>query len=121
MSLLDSSIKVGSLELRNRLVMPPMATAKSQADGKVTEELCDYYEEKSHGGHIGLIITEHSFISPAGKASKGQLSIAQDSDVAGLKKISSRDPAKSDTCFCANQSRRRISKKRNHGLRTAKC
>lgn len=87
MSLLDSSIKVGSLELRNRLVMPPMATAKSQADGKATEELCDYYEEKSHGGHIGLIITEHSFISPAGKASKGQLSIAQDSDVAGLKKI----------------------------------
>lgn len=87
MSLLGSPINVGNLELPNRLVMPPIATSKSQEDGRVTEELCQYYAEKSAGGHIGLLITEHSYISPEGKAGNGQLSIAKDSDVAGLTKL----------------------------------
>lgn len=87
MSLLGSPIKVGKLELPNRLVMPPMATAKAKEDGAVTKALCDYYSEKSQGGYIGLIITEHSFISQEGKASKGQLSISKDSDVAGLAEL----------------------------------
>ncbi|MGG5373174.1 NADH:flavin oxidoreductase [Enterococcus sp. AZ196] len=87
MSLLNSPIQIGRLEIVNRLVMPPMATAKSQENGEVTRELCEYYAEKSRGGHIGLIITEHSYVSPAGKASKGQVSIAKDSDIAGLEKV----------------------------------
>ena len=67
--------------------MPPMATAKAGNDGKVSQALCNYYDEKSHGGYIGLIITEHSFISPEGKAGNGQLAIADDSDIDGLAKI----------------------------------
>lgn len=87
MSLLGSPIKVGNLELPNRLVMPPIATSKSQEDGEVTEALCEYYAEKSAGGHLGLLITEHSYICQEGKANKGQLSISKDSDVAGLTKL----------------------------------
>lgn len=87
MSLLNTPITVNKMELPNRLVMPPMATAKSDADGKVTEELCAYYAEKSGGGYIGLVITEHSYVSMEGKASKDQLSIADDRDVAGLKNL----------------------------------
>lgn len=87
MSLLGSPINVGNLELPNRLVMPPIATSKSQEDGEVTEALCEYYAEKSAGGHIGLLITEHSYICQEGKANKGQLSISKDSDVAGLTKL----------------------------------
>lgn len=87
MRLLNTPIQIGRLELKNRLVMPPMATAKSSPEGEVTEALCDYYDEKSAGGYIGLIITEHSYVSPEGKASKGQLSIARDSDVAGLTRL----------------------------------
>ena len=34
-----------------------------------------------------MIILEHSYICPEGKASKGQLSIAKDSDIVGLKKL----------------------------------
>ncbi len=80
-------IKAGSLELANRLVMPPMATAKSKADGKVSQELIDYYAEKSKGGYISLIIIEHSFIRLEGKASDGQLSVADDSVAEGLKAL----------------------------------
>lgn len=87
MRIFETPIRIKNLELRNRLVMPPMATAQSGMDGQVTEQLCNYYDEKSRGGYIGLIITEHSFISPEGRASKGQLSIANDGDVAGLSRL----------------------------------
>ncbi len=87
MSLLNSPITVGNIEIKNRLVMPPMATAKADQNGNVTENLCEYYSEKSRYGYIGLIITEHSFVSPEGKASKEQLSISKDTDIEGLKNL----------------------------------
>ena len=85
MNFLNTPITINQLELPNRLVLPPMATAISAPDGTVTPSLCDYYSEKSSGGYIGLIITEHSYILPNGRASERQLSIANDSDIDGLK------------------------------------
>ncbi len=87
MACLVETLKAGRLELANRLVMPPMATEKSRAGGKVSPELIDYYEEKSRGGYIGLIIIEHSFVRPDGKASEGQLSAGDDSVVDGLRSL----------------------------------
>ncbi len=87
MSELLKPLKIGNLELSNRLIMPPMATSKSQGDGKVSQDILDYYKEKSEGGYISLIIIEHSFINQQGKASNGQLSVSDDSDIQGLKKL----------------------------------
>lgn len=87
MHILNTPIRVNHLELKNRLVMPPMATAKSDPDGHVMPDICAYYDEKSAGGYIGLIITEHSFISQEGKASQGQMSLSRDSDVSGLTQL----------------------------------
>ncbi len=87
MSYLLKPLKVRSLELANRLVMPPMATAKAETDGKVSQALLDYYEEKSRGGYISLIIIEHSYITPEGKASDNQLAVSDDSMVPGLAKL----------------------------------
>src|SRR3712207_2321852 len=86
MSMVKSPIIINQMQLKNRLVMPPMATSKSD-NGRVSQALLDYYQEKSAGGYLGLIITEHSYVTIAGKASAGQVSIADDSDVAGLKKL----------------------------------
>ncbi|TDT62355.1 NADH:flavin oxidoreductase [Fonticella tunisiensis] len=88
MSYLLKPLQIGNLTLSNRLVMPPMATARSKEDGGVSQEILDYYDEKSRGGYISLIIIEHSFISQEGKASKNQLSVADDSVIEGLKKLS---------------------------------
>jgi NADPH2 dehydrogenase len=85
MSLLNSSQQVGAMTLKNRLVMPPMASARADIDGKVSEALLDYYVENSAGGYLSMIIIEHSFIHPSGKASDGQLSVARESDLPGLK------------------------------------
>jgi len=69
MSYLHEPLNRNRVKLKNRLVMPPMATAKSNPDGKASKELIDYYNEKSHGGYISLVIVEHSYISQQGKAS----------------------------------------------------
>jgi len=87
MALLLESLQAGPLLLKNRLVMPPMATSKAEPDGKVSQAILDYYAEKSMGGYISLIIVEHSFISQEGKASNNQLSVADDSVVENLGKL----------------------------------
>ncbi|MDF2672221.1 MAG: NADH:flavin oxidoreductase/NADH oxidase [Clostridiales bacterium] len=87
MSQLLKPLEVGNLKLKNRLVMPPMATSKAESDGKISHEILDYYREKSQGGYISLIIIEHSFIRQDGKASNQQLSVAEDSVVEGLKEL----------------------------------
>jgi len=87
MKLLISELPVGSLTLKNRLVMPPMATPKNENNGLATDEVCKYYAEKSQGGFLGLVITEHCYVSIEGKAHNGQLSLADDSTVAGLAQL----------------------------------
>jgi len=87
MAYLNKALEESKLVLKNRLVMPPMATAKSDIDGRLNNDVLDYYEEKSKGGFISLIIIEHSFISQKGKASDRQLSIAEDDKVNDLKKL----------------------------------
>lgn len=76
--ILKTPIQINSLKLNNRLVLPPMATSKSLKGGIPGDELLAYYNEKSEGGYIGLIITEHAYVCKEGQASKNQLSIAAD-------------------------------------------
>jgi len=88
MKYLSKPFNNGKINLKNRLIMPPMATAKSETNGRITQDLIDYYNEKSKGGYISLIIIEHSYISEDGKASKNQISIAEDSVIDDLRKLS---------------------------------
>ena len=88
MAYLNQPLTNGKLPLKNRLVMPPMATAKSAADGSITGEVLDYYEDKTKGGYLSLVIIEHSYVALAGKAGQRQLSIGDDSLVEGLQKLS---------------------------------
>lgn len=87
MSYLLKNLDNCKLELKNRLVFPPMATSKSEGLGEVSTEILDYYDEKSQGGYVSLFIIEHSFITQQGKASIGQLSVADEKNVEGLKKL----------------------------------
>ena len=87
MALLKTPIEINGLTIPNRLVMPPMATAKATAEGAVTDELVAYYDEKSAGGYLGLVIVEHAFVSADGMARPNQVSIAKDGDIEGLTRI----------------------------------
>lgn len=83
---INEEIKVNRLVLKNRLVMPPMATSGC-VDGKVSDTLLRYYDEKSAGGYLGVIITEHSYVHVQGKADAGQMSVSQDDDIEGMRKL----------------------------------
>ena len=84
--MLQNAIQIGKLTLKNRLAMPPMATGKTD-NGLVTDELIAYYRDRAHFSAPGLIILEHAFITPAGRANAGQLSIADDDCIAGLSRL----------------------------------
>lgn len=86
MNKMKDPIKINQIVLKNRLVMPPMATSKSE-DGVVNQAILDYYNEKSRGGYIGLIITEHNYVNHQGIANPGQTSISRDSDIDGLRRL----------------------------------
>ena len=49
MTVLTDPFVSKKFSLKNRLVMPPMATGKSD-DGKVSKDLLAYYDEKTKGG-----------------------------------------------------------------------
>jgi len=49
--------KIGSLCLKNRIVMPAMGVSMAEPDGRANEHIIRYYEERAKGG-CGLIITE---------------------------------------------------------------
>ncbi len=75
---------IGSMSLKNRLVMPPMATNFGTKEGMVTQRTIDYYEERAKGG-VGLVIVEFTGVdSPVGRATPRQLLIDDDKFVPGL-------------------------------------
>lgn len=48
-SMLLSPMKIGNLEIKNRTVMTAAEFSMGQANGKPTEKLMDYYEERAKG------------------------------------------------------------------------
>ena len=84
--LLQNQIQIGTLQVRNRLVMPPMQTNKA-LNGHVTEELVQYYRDRAVLSRPGIIITEHSCITESGRAAEGQLSFASDEMIEEHKRL----------------------------------
>lgn len=84
---LERSFTVKGMTLRNRLVMPPMATERSAPDGSVSDKTVEYYEEKAADETLGLIITEHSFILPQGKASPSQSGLDSNDKITGYRRL----------------------------------
>jgi 2,4-dienoyl-CoA reductase-like NADH-dependent reductase (Old Yellow Enzyme family)/thioredoxin reductase len=50
---------IGTMQLKNRIVMPPMGTNYAEAGGAISQRMLDYYEARARGG-VGLIIVEGS-------------------------------------------------------------
>ncbi|MTI67389.1 MAG: FAD-dependent oxidoreductase [Firmicutes bacterium] len=56
-------IKIGTMEVKNRFVVPPMVVNYVNEDGTVSERFIAYFEEKAKGGW-GLIIPENYTVCP---------------------------------------------------------
>ncbi len=75
------------LELKNRIVMPPMYTGLATTDGFVTKALVDHYVQRVKA--LGLVIVEHSYVACEGKLGERQLGSNEDCLVEGLERLSS--------------------------------
>ena len=79
-----SPVKIGSLSLKNRLVMAPM-TRNRAGEGNVPQDLnAKYYTQRAGAG---LLITEASQISPQGVGYPGTPGIHSKEQVEGWKKV----------------------------------
>ncbi len=83
----DDKIRIRNLELDGRIIMPPLGTYTCTEDGKVTEEILEYYAARAKNPHVSMIITEHSYIALQGKAKPRQLSVSSDEDLEGLSRL----------------------------------
>lgn len=82
--------KIGTVELKNRIVMPPMMLGFGQFNGTPTEKMMDYYEERAKGG-TGLIITEITRVDDfSGASAFAQLAISHDYHIEPLKEMIGR-------------------------------
>ncbi len=83
---LFTPVKIGELEIKNRIVFPPMVSGHAGQDGMVTERHLDWYEARAKGG-VGLIIVEFTYVSQRGTAGPVLLGICEDALIPGLQKL----------------------------------
>lgn len=83
-------MKIGNVEIKNRVVMAPMLMGFGTFNGDATEQMMAYYEERAKGG-TGLIITEITRVNDlTGASSFGQLSASKDRNIPSIRKLAER-------------------------------
>lgn len=87
---LFSPMNIGSVQIKNRLVMTAMCVGLARHDGAVSDALAAYYEERAAGG-TGLIITECSRVNETDAvAYPSMLSMSHDRYIEPLRKAVER-------------------------------
>ena len=79
-------IKIGSMEVKNRFVVPAMGTNLAEHNGEAGEALISYYTERAKGG-FGLIITECSAVSYEGRSLINECGFWDDSLIPSYRKL----------------------------------
>ena len=80
-------IKIGSMELPNRVVHAPTDICSGTATGEVNERVISYYEEVAKGGAGFIIVGASSPDQETGRCSIVALSVDQDYYIPGLARL----------------------------------
>lgn len=86
LKMLFKPIKVRSMEVKNRIVMPAMDTGYAAEHHSVTDQLIAYHVRRAKGG-VGLVFTEFTAVHPGGRSMPCQLGIFDDKFIPGLKRL----------------------------------
>jgi dimethylglycine catabolism A len=78
--------RIGPVEIKNRIVMPPMTTRTSDAEGFVTDDSVAYYMARVRGG-TGLITVEMASPEKAGRHRRHEVGIYDDRFLPGLTRL----------------------------------
>lgn len=101
--------RIGSLELRNRIVMAPMGSNYAETDGSCGERIQAYYEARAKGGAGLLIMGVCSVAFPNGTGEPFQVGVSRDDFIPGLAGIARR----------VHQHGAKIAMQLHHGGKTA--
>ena len=77
---------IGTLRLKNRLIMAPMGTNFGTSDGLSTERDRHYYALRAEGG-VAAIVTEAMAVSEGGRAHNNSLWVYHDRFIPGLARL----------------------------------
>jgi 2,4-dienoyl-CoA reductase-like NADH-dependent reductase (Old Yellow Enzyme family) len=85
MTSLFDPLKVGALELPNRIIMAPLTRSRATGEGRVPNDLMvEYYVQRASAG---LILTEATSVTPMGVGYADTPGIWSDEQVEGWKKV----------------------------------
>lgn len=76
-----------TLNTKNRIVVPAMASQTATTSGFVTEETLKHYAGLAKSG-AGILFVEYTYVHASGKSEDNQLGINDDRQMAGLSKLS---------------------------------
>lgn len=79
-------LTIKGMEMKNRIVMAPMATNMATSDGTFTERHVTHYAARAEGG-VGLIILEHTYVREDGKLARNQTGLYDDRQIDSLAKV----------------------------------
>jgi 2,4-dienoyl-CoA reductase-like NADH-dependent reductase (Old Yellow Enzyme family)/thioredoxin reductase len=80
-------ITIGTMEVKNRFVMAPVAMRYNTPSGTITQRVIDHYVERAKGG-TGLIIVEATTMDwPVGKVGSCPLRLDRDSYIQGFRDL----------------------------------
>jgi dimethylglycine catabolism A len=86
MNILFTPARIGPVEIKNRIVMPPMTTRTSDAEGNVTDDSIAYYLARVRGG-TGLITVEMASPEKCGRHRRHEIGIYDDRFLPGLTRL----------------------------------
>lgn len=87
MSKLFESVRIGNIELKNRLGMAPMTRSRALPDGTPSDLAAEYYGQRAS---VGLIISEGTQPSEDGQGYTNTPGIYTESHIEGWKKVTSK-------------------------------
>ncbi len=90
MSLLLQSGKIGNLDLKNRVVMPPMCMYKSDNSGELKDFSIIFIIFRRAASDVGLVIVEATAVKPKGRISNFNLGLWDDSLIENHKKLNQK-------------------------------
>lgn len=84
-SIMNQAVRIGNVTIKNRFVVPAVSMEFAE-EGKVTDRMCRYFEERAKGG-FGLVVVEAAMIDPNVNFTPHAAAMYDDSHIEGQKKI----------------------------------
>lgn len=79
--------RIGTLQLRNRMVLSPMGSNLAEPDGYCGERIAHYYAARAKGGAALVIMGSVGVAYPRGSGNQMQVAVSDDKFIPGLRQV----------------------------------